>query len=199
MKKLAVLLLVAFVALGLNSCILDPKEDPPPPDQGSTYKDLTERDHVLYNLKQAYDDRNIDRYDELLDEDFVFFFSNTDVQNGTVEYLQWARAAEVNATRNLFDPSFTKPDLQPASSIRLTLTYAEGEDKWVEVTPPDPVAYPDEVWYEKIVRYSLTVKSGVIDFVGNDIQASFTVRLATDQSSGREYYRIILWRDDTGG
>jgi hypothetical protein len=196
MKKIAVLVLIGFVVLGLNSCILDPKKDDPGDQPPPSYRDLQLRDDVFFNLQQAYNNRNLERYEELLDDDFIFFFSNTDVQSGAVQYAQWERAAEVNATRNLFDPNFTKPGLEPASSINLRLDYAAGEDKWVEVTPPDPIANPEK-WYEKIVKYSLTVKSGVIDYVGYDIQASFVVRYATD-SEGKQYWRIIMWRDETG-
>jgi len=196
MKRIAMLALAGFVAFGLNSCILDPKEDKPGDPPPVPYKDLTQRDDVLFNLQKAYNERNLDRYDELLDADFVFFFSNTDYPE-TVPYDQWGRAAELGANRNMFDPTFSRPPLEPVSDIDLQLTYAPGEDKWVEVTPPDPVKYPDEVWYEKIVTYSINIKAGSTDFVGNNIQASFTVRLATGEDS-REYWRIVIWRDDTG-
>ncbi len=166
--------------------------EPPP------YKNLSgERDNVLFNLQKAYNERNFARYDELLDADFVFFFSNTDYQMGKVQYLQWGRAAELGSAKNLFDPTYSKPPLEPVSDIDLALTYATGEDKWVEVPSPDPVKWPDETWYEKVVTYALTVKSGTTDVVGNNIQARFTVRWAADQV-GKKYWRIVLWRDDTG-
>lgn len=198
MKRILLLALVGFIVVGFNSCILDPKEEKPADPPTTPYKPLDEaRDNVLFNLQKAYNERNLERYDELLDADFVFFFSNTDVTNGNVLVDQWARAREIGANRNLFDPTFSKPGLEPASDIDCTLTYAAGEDKWVQVTPADQIKYPDETWYEKIVTYSLTVKSGDRDFVGNNIQASFTVRWAKDQT-GKEYWRIIIWRDDTG-
>lgn len=198
MKRTVLWVMVGLVVLGLNSCILDPKEEKPVDPPATPYKPLDgERDNVLFNLQKAYNERNLERYDELLDVDFVFFFSNTDVASGEVQFDQWGRTREIGANRNLFDPTFSRPGLEPASDIDLMLTYAAGDDKWVQVTPPDPVKYPDEIWYEKIVTYSLTVKSGDIDFVGNNIQASFTVRWAKDQT-GKEYWRIIIWRDDTG-
>lgn len=198
MNRIVVLALVGVLVLGFNSCILDPKEEKPVDPPATPYKPLDgERDNVLFNLQKAYNERNLERYDQLLDVDFVYFFSNTDVANGVVLFDQWGRAREIGANRNLFDPTFSKPGLEPASDIDLTLTYAAGDDKWVEVTPADQVKYPDETWYEKIVTYSLTVKSGDRDLVGNNIQASFTVRWAKDQEN-KEYWRIILWRDDTG-
>ncbi len=198
MKRIVALTLVGLFVLGLNSCILDPDKKPPDTDPTPPYKDLAlERDNVLFNLQKAYNERNFERYNELLDADFTFFFSNTDYDLGKVQYLQWGRALELGSARNMFDPTFSKPPLEPVSDIDCQLTYAPGEDKWVQVTPPDPVKWPDETWWEKIVTYTLTVRSGTTDFVGNNIQASFTVRWATDQT-GKKYWRVVMWRDDTG-
>ena len=110
---------------------------------------------------------------------------------GNVTYRPWGRSPEICATRNLF-----KPGVQPASEIDLTMIYASGDDTWIEVTPSDPDRYPDETWYKKTVGYSLSVKSGDREFVGNNIHATFTVRWATD-AQNREWWRIVLWQDDT--
>jgi hypothetical protein len=187
-----------MVMLALSIVASCGDEDVVGTDDVSPYKNEPQlRDHVLLNLQQAYADRNMDRYVQLLDENFVFFFSDDDVQKGAVQYDRWDRWAEIGATRNLFDSNFSKPGLEPASSITLQLDYAAGEDEWTEVTPPDPLAYPNEMWYEKIVKYSLTVRSGHCDYIGRDIRTVFTVRHASD-SQGKKYWRIVLWRDDTG-
>lgn len=163
-----------------------------------SYKALDgERDAVLFNLQQCYEERNPERYDELLDADFTFFFSNVDFVAGYVPYRQWGRTAELGAVRNLFDPHLVKPGVQPASAILLTMVYASGDDKWIEVTPSDPDKYPDETWYKKTVAYLLTVKSGDRELIGNNIQATFTVRWATDAQNNK-WWRIVLWQDDTG-
>jgi ketosteroid isomerase-like protein len=161
------------------------------------YRDLTERDQALENLKHAWNDRNLERYDELLDDDFVFLFSNTDYEQGIVPYQQWGRAADIGAARNVFDPNFSKPGMYPVSAVDLSLFYAPGDDEWIEVPPADPVEYPDETWYEKTVTYSLAVKAWQKKFIGYNIRATFTVRRATG-AGDREYWRIVLWRDDTG-
>jgi len=197
MKRAVVLALAGIFLLALNSCILDPKEGKTPPKPTQPYKDLSgERDNVLFNLEKSYNERNIDQYNKLLDNDFVFHFSNVDVQQGNVNVTQWDRAAEINANKNMFDPNFNKPGVEPVSSIDLSLTYVAGDNNWTQVTPPDPVKYPGETWYEKIVNYTLTVKAGSNEYQGLNIQASFVVRWATVE--GQSYWRIVSWHDDTG-
>ncbi len=197
MKRIAVLAFAAVVLVGLNSCILSPDKVPPPIKE-SQYRDLAgPRDNVLWNLQTAYNARNIGEYDKLLDSDFIFYFSNSDVTSSewtAGEY--WDRAHEIGANRNLFDPAYSTPTREPASSIALSLTYAEGDDKWTQITP-DPVKYPDEIWYEKIVKYDISVKSGAMTFIGNQKNASFVVRWAHVEGQG-DFWRIVTWRDDTG-
>ena len=84
---------------------------------------------------------NLDRYDELLDVDFVFYFSTDEAGQGLVP-LQWDRAAEIGATRNMFDPNYTAPGTDPVSRISLSLTYPEGDHSWTQVTPDDQQKYP---------------------------------------------------------
>ena len=200
MKRIAVAaIILAFGFLSFNACILDPKEEPKkeiPP--GAPFKSLSAdgpRDNVLFNLQKAYVEIHIDRYDQLLDEKFVFHFSQADFKNGQVSVEQWDRASETASTANIFNRSFSKPGVDPISKIDLTLTYTEGDNSWNQVTPEDQQAYPNETWYEKTVTYDLVATSGPIDYTGLNIQASFIVRAA--EIEGVEIWRIISWRDDT--
>jgi hypothetical protein len=197
MKRYAVLALIGIVILSFNSCILDPEKGKTPPKPSEPYKPLDgERDNVLFNLQKAYNERTSWRYDELLDLDFVFHFSNADIKNGNVSVEQWGRIEEIGATKNLFDPNFSKPGVEPASDIDLSLSYAQGDNSWTQKTPEDQVKYPGETWYEKLVTYELTVKSGEKIYNGVAIEASFVVRWAT--VGDKHFWRIIAWRDDTG-
>jgi hypothetical protein len=198
MKRNIAVLLVGISILAFNSCILDPKEKDdgggPPP---VSYKPLDgERDNVLFKLVKSYKERNIDRYDELLDVDFIFHFSAADFRDGNVSAEYWDRAAEIGSAGNMFDPNYQGPR-EPVSNIDLDLSYSPGDDRWIQVTPEDQEKYPDETWYEKTVRYTLTVQSGDISYQGNNLQASFLVRWA--EVDGKEYWRIIAWRDDIEG
>lgn len=160
------------------------------------YRELTERDEVLSNLEAACNERNIERYNELLDNDFVFHFSIADVENGSVQVSSWGRAAEIASARNMFDPNFSKPGVNPVSDIELRLVYAAGDDPWTPITPSDPERYPGETWYEKVVTYYLTVTAGDMQFICMDVNASFVVRWAS--VGDKQYWRIVVWRDDTG-
>ncbi|UCG51499.1 MAG: hypothetical protein JSW58_15145 [Candidatus Latescibacterota bacterium] len=189
-------LIIVLAGLFVVSCSDHWEPDPiiPPIKNPPGYKDLTERDHVLFNLQKAYIERNLVRFDMLLDSDFVFHFSQADYQEGRVPVEQWEKAREIFSAQNIFDRNFSKPGVDPVSKIDLTLTYVAGEDRWTEVTPEDQITYPNETWYEKTVRYDLIVTSGPIDYTGLNILASFTVRM--DEVNGEQIWRIISWRDD---
>ncbi len=200
MKRITVAaVILAFGFVSFSSCILDPKETPEdkknPP---VAYKPLDAdgpRDNVLFNLRKAYVERNIEKYNQLLDAGFVFHFSQADFKDGKVTVEQWDRASEISSTTNIFNRNFSKPGVDPISKIDLNLTYTEGDDSWNQVTPEDQQAYPNETWYEKTVRYDLVATSGPIEYTGLNIQASFIVRKA--DVDGNEIWRIISWRDDT--
>jgi hypothetical protein len=199
MKRIAAVILVGVFVLGFNSCILDPKEGTKPPTPKAPYKALDgERDNVLFNLQKAYVERNIEKYAELLDQGFLFHFSQTDIDNHVVDHSPWDRTEELSANRNMFNPNFTKEGVDPVSDIDLTLTYPAGDATWTLIPPEDHPAYPGETWYEKTVSYRLTVVAGAMTYNGNDIQASFVVRKATVEGYTNPIWRIVAWRDDTG-
>ncbi len=67
-------LVIPLVLCGVLACGSD--DTPTAPEPGPvTFKDLSERWHVLHNLEASYNQRNHSRYDELIDADFIFFFS----------------------------------------------------------------------------------------------------------------------------
>jgi hypothetical protein len=190
-------LLVLLLALPIFSCSGD---DNPTKPKESPYKTLFAdgpRDNVLNNLQQSYNDRNISRYEELLDADFIFYFSAADVSRGIVSAEYWSRAAEINVSKNMFDPNYSNPNQEPVKDIDLSLIYPGGDDQWTQITPEDQVKYAGETWYQKIVTYNLTVQlPGNFQYVGLNKQTAFVVRAATRDS--KQYWQIVIWRDDTG-
>ena len=161
---------------------------PPLPD----FRDpAAAKDNVLYNLEMAVSRRHMTGYDKLLDGSFVFHFSPNDVSDGNVSVAQWARASEMSAARNMFDPNFTPPNGSPVSSIDVTLSYAAGEGAWDPVAAPS--SHPGETWYRKSLQYFLVVVAGETTWTsGNPKVATFTVRW--DDAAG--YWRIVVWRDE---
>jgi hypothetical protein len=188
-------IIVALVALPLGSCSDD---DNPAKPKEEAYKTILAdgpRDNVLYNLQRAYNDRTHERYGELLDVGFLFYFSEEDVLIGAPEY--WGHAEETRVNRNLFDPNYSHPTQPAALDLDLILTYPEGDDQWTSFDAPDQVRFPGETWYQKTVRYDITVQfTTELQYVGVNKLATFTVRSATMDSG--EYWKIIVWRDDTG-
>lgn len=195
-KKCIVLALVVLLAASLVSCF-DDEEDRVIPAK-SPYKSLAAdqpRDNALFNLQYSCNERNIEHYEELLDEGLMFYFGVEDVWNGYPE--SWDRMAEVTAATNLFDPNYSNPIQEPAQDIDLSLVYAEGDDQWTLIEPEDQVTYPGETWYQKIVTYNLTVQlPGNFQYIGLNKQAAFVLRTATAVSG--QVWRVVVWRDDTG-
>jgi len=201
-RKLSLPVLAIVVAASLVSCFEDGGNTTIGPGHPpkSSYKTLDAdgpRDNVLFNLQLSWNDRNIARYDELLDADFIFYFSAADVSGGIVSGEYWSRAQEINASKNVFDPNYSNPTQEPVQDIDLALVYPSGDGEWTPFDPQDPVKYPGETWYQKIVVYNLTVQlPGDFQYVGRNKQAEFTVRAAAADS--KQIWQIVIWLDDAG-
>ena len=120
-----------------------------PPSQPSAYKNLTSEWHVLANIETAYNDRNIRKYDELLDDNFTFFLYHGDVWGDIPP--SWDRATEVLYTSRLFDPNYAG-DFQ-CKSITMDLLFDPNNVIWTDVTP-DQNQYPGETWKAAVIYYS---------------------------------------------
>ncbi len=188
MKIISVSLLCLFAILTTWSCDGD-KITPPQETQKIEFKNLQNKDDVLYNLELAYMERRYDQYDKLLDDNFTFIFSETDYNEGHVDYPQWDRDGEVTSNTKILDPNLN--DDKRVISINLKLDYQK--DHWTEQPANDD--HPGESWYVQTVMYSLTIKTADDwEFRAIDLQAQFTIRWA--QTEAGEHWRIVLWRDD---
>lgn len=79
------------------------------------------------------------------------------------------------------------------TTIGLLLVFAQGEDSWIAVSPPDPLEYPGEVWYEKAAMYYLAVQiNGSYLITDILVPTSFVVRF----SETKGYWQLVRWRDD---
>jgi hypothetical protein len=154
------------------------------------YEDLSSKDDVLYNLEFSYNRRDFTQFENLLDSNFVFIFSEADFYVGEVPFPQWDRDHEIDANQRLLDPNL--PGGNRAISISLRLDFPVGN--WIEQsTNPD---HPDESWYFKSVDYDLVTKTADgWEHRALNLRAQLTVRW--DELSGR--WQIVLWRDDVYG
>jgi hypothetical protein len=190
-KRSFFILGVVILAMGVSSCFLDPDEDtkdPPPPDE--PYGDLSVKEHVLRNIQKSYNDRNIQRYDELLDDNFTFFFATGDVGGSIPD--QWGRADELPATDGLFCRTGCNPGLPLCRSIRMDLKYESGVVQWVDVIPED---FPNETWQTTTVFYEFTIEIEPDEtFIAvPGARAQFTVRnIGTVDDP---LYKLVEFRD----
>ena len=177
---------VAILALGCG----DDDGITPPPQKSSPYKNLQNKDDILFNLERAYNKRNFEQFEKLLDSSFVFVLSKKDYNSGEVDVPQWGRIRELSVTQQIFDPSLDS-DLR-VISIDLELDYSAGN--W-SPQPPDTV-HPAETWYTKKVDYDLVTNTADNwEHRALDLQAKFTIR--QDDATGR--WQIVVWADDVDG
>ncbi len=192
MTIIKLVLLLALIGFA-TSCILDPEPAKIPDDPDPVlFEDLKAKDDILINLDLCFDTYNPDEYNKLLDEHFVFFFSPADYNSPddpTPE--QWDRDREKSSYTNFWDPNRVEDRI---TSRFLQLTYQE--DNWTEITPDDPVTFPDDdAWYVLRVEYDMSVdldRDPVLTLLANDHQLEITIRWDED----KEHYRIVQWRDD---
>ncbi|MEJ2720198.1 MAG: hypothetical protein P8181_03530 [bacterium] len=225
MKPYWVSLASALIALGtLASCGWDGSEDLTAPTQGienaPLFEDLSEKDDVLTNLQLAYDIGDQTQFARLLDQSFVFSFSERDIfESGLPE--QWDRNAELQVLPNLFgSPTPTGilttrqiGDSAPAAAAVEDRTWGyikyyfaanpsdsvSGMSLALNYTAGDanwaPFTEPGtgETWYEKEADYVLTVetKDGM-QFEALDGHAAFAVR----EIPGMGIWRLVRWSDD---
>ena len=57
--KYAFLVLAVFALIGYSGCILSPDEEAPVTPPAATYKSLTDKENIIYNLVQCYKEHNI--------------------------------------------------------------------------------------------------------------------------------------------
>jgi hypothetical protein len=185
-NRLAVL---ALSTLALVAACEDDPTTPIIPNGEHTLLPLTSRVAVLNNIEYAYDNRKIEVYDELLDLNFTFFFSEGDVDWGLP--VQWPRTDELGATNDLFISNTQPVPVGPeCQSIRMDLVLENLQ--WVEIIPED---YPGEVWYTTLVNYDFTFKMAPDDTYNSEpgAKGQFTVRnIGTVEAP---LWKLMEWRD----
>jgi hypothetical protein len=161
--KYAFLSLAVFALIGYSGCILSPDEEPPPPKPDPTYKSLTDKENIIWNLQQCYKDRNKTRFDELLHPDYVWY----NQVGETPEYLN--RAQDVAQTGKLFDAADNQPNIDSKWWLEaLDLWIDQKAVYWTQIYEIEGVAC-DDCW-ETQRAYSITARlnGGTTTWVGND-------------------------------
>jgi hypothetical protein len=185
-KRIATLGIALLLIGSLSSCIFDPKpatvvEKPP-----IEWPDLTEKNHVLITLRDAYNQQDIDHYTAILDPvDFVYFFSPGDVGGDIPE--SWGFSSDVKSAQTMFNKGGGK-DNNPILSIDLTLDIESAS--WVEFNPVD---YPG--WFETTIGYTFKIdtENETTYITSGSPRAQFRIR----QDEGGKW-RLVQWNDIAG-
>jgi hypothetical protein len=186
--RLLVISAVVLCALLFVSCKDDPARVRIPPVE-SNWPDLTQKDDIFEYLDLVYEEMDIDRFPKLLDDDFIFVFSQADFNRGTTPE-QWGRNEELASARNMFT-SYAHPTYGAITSIDLDIA---PEGLWIEVPKTEP-PYDGETWYQKTAEYRIIMETtSQYTLQGNEKKALFTVRLV--EVDGVDIYRIVQWSDD---
>jgi hypothetical protein len=180
-------LMTAVSFLAVSGCILSPEEDPAPPPVEETYKPLTDKENLIYNLQQTYKFTNIDKYSELLHLDYIWYNQTEDVNNGAEPFL--SRDTDISRTRNIFLAKNNQhPDpTKVIDRLELTITPAA----WQQVFEIGGEAC-DDCW-ETTRQYDIQVvmDGGNKTLVGVDL-IKFTVVPA--ERDGKKIY--LIYRAD---
>ena len=149
---------------------------------------LTSKSAVLDNLESAWNQRFPDQVDELLDDNFAFYFSPGDVGGNIPE--QWDRATELATSTALFI-SNTTPTTGPVC-ISVQVDIQSTNPQWIAVVPE---VAPEETWYTTTLVYSFTFEMdpGQTYSSAQGAKAQFTVRNAG--TDGAPDWRLVEWRD----
>lgn len=131
---------------------------------------------VFGNIEYAYNKKDVAKYNAILDDNFTFFYTETDASGETP--VQWGLADEINTTSGL---------LSAALSIAMDLQWEDG------VTWTTQVAGNEE-WYYTTVFYHYTIKIGDTTYIPNaGAKAQFTVRNAG--TAEKPIWKLVEFRD----
>ncbi len=168
----------------------DSGTNPPPPPSGG-YDAPATREMVLQNLQRSYNERNVTEYTKILDDGFVFFLSDGDVNGGLPS--QWGRDVETDANTHLFSEIEDPMGRWPlCTAIQMDVVFENGVT-WTPV--PNPAAAPDETWYTTTCFYDFQIAIAPdIRFIPTPgSQAQFTVRNAGTET--KPSWRLVDMRD----
>lgn len=184
--RFAFLALAAFALIVYSGCILSPDEEAPEPQPKPTYKPLTERENLIYNLIQCYKEHNITRYEELLHPDFIWY----NQPGATPEYND--RTQDVYLTGRMFLAAEGKHPNPQVWLDKLELNIDQVASTWTQVA--DIAGVPCTDCWETTRAYYITavISGGSTTYIGDDT-VKFIV-IGVDQS-GTKIYQFLRMDD----
>lgn len=141
----------------------------------------TSPDSVLHNFKYAYEHNDTDVYENCLDKNFIFRYSDQD-RTGTIVDVEIPRdgsSGDLERTRNLFS-YFDEIKLDP----------------WIPVFDRTEIV-GDEVWQVYDVFFQLSVRDTDGNFGYEQYEATGIAEFKFRQSSEDGLWRIVFWDDQS--
>lgn len=162
-------LMVPLVAALVMACGDDPVGTTPP--LLPKFENLSQRSNVLNNFELAFNKRNIDRYDQLVDANLVFTYEVYIAGVWTTQ--QWDRATDIAGNTALFGD---------AVKLDFDLNWEDGV-AWAAIPATDASG---ETWYTTTVFYYFVIKIGDTTYIANTgSKIEMTIRNAGTSSSPR--------------
>jgi len=173
-------LVVVLLAIGLVPACTNPFS---PPEIGGAgivpIRQQTSIDAVLDNFRYAYENRDIDVYENLLDPDFVFYYFDPERIEGIdrVFVPRDGPSGDLERTRRMFDVF---------DDIKLPTW--DSTDAYIDTV----MSYPREV---RRVAFRLIVRDLDGDYDYESIEANGDALFYFRQTPADGLWRIVLWED----
>ncbi len=171
--------LFLVVILGLTGCPFstDPVETPPPPPK---FKPRTSPENLIFNLKMAYQEREVDPYDSLLSSSFKFYLAEED-QHITDFFT---RNEEIEIHDHMFNADLV-------TALQLTFDMIQTSD----------VVFDPEKSSDEIDLYTATVTNITLSLTGWTPQQDPGDPIQTYQMVGgasQFWFRQMDWKHENG-
>ena len=183
MKKFLLIGIFSVVALvAMKGCIFDPDKGDPV-DRRGDYKPLTSPENVMNNLIVSYRRREIEKYAEFLDKEFIFRFQDGDEPPDLGRNF-WTHDEDSTGTAALFSSAAVQ-------DIFIDLTYRDAEEA-------TEVGFDEGTMKIRVTPMKLTVDdvNGTTYLVEGDIQDMF---FRHGDGADSTIWSLIEWRDIPGG
>jgi len=189
MTKLKSMTLIAGVcALAFAyGCILSPDDSGGgPPVPPAVFKDLTQKEDVVYNLALSYNKADIAQYQKLLHEGYRFYNQTVDVQGGMEEFR--TRDWDINSATKMFLAARGQLTSDPAKNLdKLTLEITDGSWTAQDTVPGLPAPCVDCWVTMREYKLNLMLVGGQQGYNGYDNVQMIIVPV---EEGGKKLYKL---------
>ncbi len=156
-------------------------------DTQLSIKPPTTPENVINNLIYAMNNRDIEAYEDCLDEDYRYY-SPPIFPDDLGSYLDWGRDYDVTIIRRIFglDPAYDKPGFE---IIQFTFDYGK---PWIELGEDNPEEHPDEDWVVFKGTVDIYLYSDESKEHGHHVNQTMIYKLREDSEGN---WTIVRWED----